>query len=159
MNIDYGIIVTIIVGMVGIIFGIVFTNRSIKKIPKEDAFIKAASEFYNVFIDFIQDLESKITVKEITDLSWTQRTVDRIEPIQKKAMIKFRKTLPKDKRNAFKLACEYYLYPNKHEKPDLPRMDYFSGGSDIRSQDEEERRIRKEIYKRLKDVLRFTEIK
>ena len=146
------IILLVISAALGGFVTYILTNNS--------TFNKAASEFRNTFTDFIQELRLKIVEKEsnITmseDIKWSKTTMDKLAPDYEKACIEFEPFVAKNIRGSFVAAYILFLAPNRgDEHKSDERHDYHSD-----SKPSKEFKIRKLIYERLNEVLKFAEPK
>lgn len=144
----------------GAVCGALATSKLATNTIKKQEFIKAAAEFRSKFVDFLYELKFKLSEKEsdITmseDINWSKTTMDKIGSIHEKACIRFEPFVNKSKRSDFIAIYSIYLYPDKGDKyKSYERLEYYSDGKPS-----EEVKIRKLIYERLNELLKFAEVK
>ena len=129
-------------------------------LTKNSKFNEAASKFRNTFTGFIQELRLKIVEKETNitmseDIKWSKTIMDKLAPEYEKACIEFEPFVSKNIRNSFITAYILFLAPNRGDKHKSDeRHDYHSD-----NKPSEEVKIRKLIYERLNEILKFAEPK
>ena len=144
----------------GAVCGALATSKLAINTIKKQEFIKAAAEFRSAFVDFLYELKFRLSEKEsdITmseDINWSKNTMDKLAPIFEKACIGFEPFVNEKKRINFITTYLICLAPNRmdeHRYDD--RNEYYSD-----EKPSEELRIRKLIYERFNEVLKFAEIK
>lgn len=151
------IIPTIIGALVGGLVTYIITKRNTRRMQYNDVikeFLWAIVEIERI-VDQIKDISLKVgECKHYLD-----GNIDRFEKIRFMLIPLLEKEYPfmpffrRRKIKRFEAAWNNLFYPNQHEKDKDPRSDYIARNW------EEEKRVRKLIRERIKNLLKYTKLK
>lgn len=150
-----GIIITVIVGVVGVLataifFFIQYTHS--KKLPEKEAFIKAADKFRNKMMSFYNEISERIAnTEEIGSSHWAMLRMEQTRQQHRRYIDEFRFSIPEEHRHRFNLIADKHCPPEElYSNDDINKM--FWSDDDP----ERENQIRKDIKKNLEKLMDFT---